>query len=81
MRKVAKMEIMTLTIYAMNINLDKSSHEQEESDLLVPLPQHFRCACHTQGILAKNDVEKMVEISGTSFKKIYRKAMGKCSLL
>ncbi|XP_047132369.1 zinc finger BED domain-containing protein 4-like [Hydra vulgaris] len=61
--------------------LDKNSHEQEESDLLVQLPQHFRCASHTLDLIAKDDVEKMVQNSPSNFKKLYRKAMGKCSSL
>lgn len=59
--------------------LENITHEQEDS--FIQLPPHFRCASHTLDLIAKNDIDKMVQSSDTTFKNCYRKALGKCSSL
>jgi len=61
--------------------LDNITHEQEEANTFIQLPPHLRCASHTLDLIAKIDVDKMVQNSDTTFKKCYRKALGKCSSL
>jgi len=63
--------------------LDNVTHEQEEANSFIQLPPHLRYIYdfHTLDLIAKNDVDKMVQNSDTNFKKCYRKVLGKCSSL
>lgn len=61
--------------------LDNITHEQEEANSFIQLPPQLRCASHTPYLIAKNYVDKMVQNSDTTFKKCYRKVLGKCSSL
>lgn len=60
-----------------NINLfdilENITHEQEEVDSFIQLPPHFRCVSHTLDLIAKNDVDKMVQSSDTTFKNFIGK--------
>jgi len=41
--------------------MDRNSEEEEEKEIVIQLPQHFKCASHTLDLIAKQDVEKMIQ--------------------
>lgn len=57
-----------------NINLfdilENNTHEQEEADSFIQLPPHYRCVSHTLDLIAKSDVDKKVQSSDNTFKKL-----------
>lgn len=61
--------------------LENITYKLEEADSFIQLPPHFRCVSHTLDLIAKNNMDKMVQSSDTTFKKCYKKALGKCSSL
>lgn len=58
--------------------LNSTSALEQESDTFIQLPPHYRCASHMLDLIAKSDVDKMIN-TNTNFKKFYRKMLGKCS--
>lgn len=59
--------------------LNSPSTEEQDSDTFIQLPPHYRCASHTLDLIAKADVDKMINNYRSSFKKLYRKVLGKCT--
>jgi len=58
-----------------------SNCPEEDTDMYIQLPPHYRCASHTLDLIAKCDIDKMIRSADTSFKNCYRKALAKCSSL
>ncbi|KAL4126354.1 hypothetical protein QTP88_010576 [Uroleucon formosanum] len=42
-------------------NEEEEEEEEEEKETVIQLSQHFRCASHTLDLIAKRDVDKMIQ--------------------
>jgi len=60
--------------------LNSTSALEQESDTFIQLPPHYRCTSHTLDLIAKSDVDKIIN-TNSNFKKFYRKMIGKCSAM
>jgi len=57
--------------------------EEEEKETVIQLLQYFKCISHTLDLIAKRDVDKMIQglNNNIQLKKYYRKLISKCSYM
>ena len=64
----------------ISIDDDASVQPSVDSNKLIVLPNHIRCAAHTLNLVATTDAKKALEKS-PAFKRLNHLVMGKCSAL
>lgn len=55
----------------------------QEENTINQIPPHFRCASHTLDLIAKSDIDKIIQKLpiNNQLKKHYRKLISKCSIM